>query len=43
MKANCFKDDAAEVVRSIEFSGWFKVLSVLSGGLNETDFGSYDP
>jgi hypothetical protein len=29
MKANCYKDDAAEVVRSIKYSGWFKHLSVL--------------
>jgi len=45
MKANCYKDDATEVVRSFQhaFGDSQGILAVFSGGSDETDLGPYDP
>lgn len=44
MKANCYKDDATEVVRLFQsFLDSQRILAYLLGGSDETDPGPYDP
>ena len=44
MKANCYKDDSTEVVRTfLFFLDSQGTLTFLLGGSDETDLGPYDP